>query len=308
MHEVGQYMVDGSSSPFIAMPKRSVESAPYRRAGSRGPLVADWLGFGLEEDPASYQPYPDNEKLAARYLGQLNHPNLIRVVDVVENCAFSEYVHGVNVFSLSLEKGFPHGIVLRILMDLLLGMQAMHDAGCTSALDFLEAVVGIDGVSRLGVACTRSGHPFKGFRLINPDLFEDTPDFRLSSVPRSNVYLSNVYLVGRACFRMVTGVPRYVECGPIEILDGIRSGGGRLPSEISQEHARFDDFIAKACARRPEDRFQRVDGIIHALLKLGTPVDHQTVESFVREQGRRQLDALEARVTQIEEHHARLSV
>ncbi len=240
---------------------------------------------------------------AARIQTKLEHPNILRIGDLGEEEMFywlrMEYIEG--------EKA-PDGTVVRSLEDLmcyndgllteqevcyylyylLVGLEHAHSHGIIHTdLKPSNVLISDKGVkiSELGVT-DFIGHAWDDFhllrqnRLMEPTPFEPLPGFsrllpcllntyeyyspeqRIGDLPTVQ---SNLYTIGLMAYRMLTG--RY--CLSVE-----------LPSEVMEEiDPEWDDWISKALAYNPEDRFTAASEMLQSMPGLEFDEGDEIVEN-----------------------------
>jgi serine/threonine-protein kinase len=253
-------------------------------------------GFAKEEAAEAFTK-------AARVQTKLEHPNILRVGDLGEEDMFywlrMEYIEG--------EKA-PDNTVIRNLEDLmcyndgllteqevcyylyylLVGLEHAHSQGVIHAdLKPANVLIADEGVkiSELGVT-DFIGHAWDDFNLLRqnplmePTPFEPLPGFsRLlpcllntyeyyspeQRIGASPTFRSNLYSVGLMAYRMLTG--RF--CLSTD-----------LPSEIKEEiDPEWDDWVNKALAYNPEDRFASASEMLQSMPGLEFDENDDIVEN-----------------------------
>ena len=264
----------------------------------------------------------------ARIAALIRHPNVVRVLDVVEHdgelLIVLDYIESVSLAALgqtarSAGERLPAPIVARVLADALAGLHAAHEAtdvrGEPLAIvhrDFSpqNVLVGIDGISHLidfGVAkaaaritSTESGVLKGKFQYMSPEQARGTDIDR-----RSDVFSAGVVL-----FEAVTGALPFGNdaSDPSAILlrivlDPIPKASSLAPGVPPA----LDDVLDRALERVRDERYQTAGEMLHALVAAVPPASHADVQAYVesrcsaaiterREQLKRALIATDATV------------
>ena len=253
-------------------------------------------GFAVEEAIEAFTQ-------AARIQTKLDHPNILRIGDLGEEEMFywlrMEYIEG--------EKA-PDGTVVRSLEDLmrynngllteqevcyyiyylLIGLEHAHKQGILHTdlkpANVLIADAGVK-ISELGVT-DFIGHAWDDFHLLRQDLlmeptpFEPLPGFSRLLPCLLNTYeyyspeqrigdsptvQSNLYSVGLMAYRMLTGRYCLSTDLPSDVIKGIDSD--------------WDDWMIKALAYKPEDRFVSASEMLQSMPGLEFDEGDEIVES-----------------------------
>lgn len=240
------------------------------------------------KDPDFVDMFLDEARLSAR----IQHPNVVQTLDVVRDGSelflVMEYVHGESLSRLARSERLangpvPLGIALRIVLDVLAGLEAAHDAkGPTGEplaivhrdISPQNVLVGADGVARLidfGVAKARgrmrttpSGQVKGKLAYMAPEQLKGT-----AVTPQSDLYAVTILL-----WEIVTG--RRLFSGETEAQTMALTFAGKVPrpSEIVSTLPReIDEIIARGVMRDPRRRFtlaQEMSARIEVLPNVAT--------------------------------------
>lgn len=219
----------------------------------------------------------------AQLAGFVHHANVVGVqhVGVDERGLFLvlDFVDGASVRELlrAARPGtIPEPIALRLILDCLAGLQAIHDATDNQGkrLGILHRdvtpdnlLVGLDGVARVsdfGIAKSRySAVQTAPMRLMGklpymaPEYIEGGP-----MGPAVDVYAAGVSL-----YWMLAGHSPWPRLEEVQLLAWILSEGvPPLPDRVGPQ---LREIVAKACAMDPEERYRTAQEMAHALESLG---------------------------------------
>lgn len=234
----------------------------------------------------------------ARSVALLEHPNVVRVHDVSvtpeEVRVAHDLVDGERLSELwrtdaPPETVPPLPVALRVLVDVLTGLSALHnlrDAQKQQALKIAHGeltadnvLVGLDGVGRILMAgrIRRPGDlPAEGFRTLAPEVLAGEP-----YDPRADVYS-----VGALLWEALSGTPVFDGLLPEQILAHLRAGATErafVPADAPWA-APLADVAARAMSGPPEKRFPTAAAMAAEMrkvigAKLTTPL---RVSSFMK--------------------------
>jgi RNA polymerase sigma-70 factor (ECF subfamily) len=226
----------------------------------------------------------------AKALAGLSHPNLVAIFDVGADqgiCfAVMEFLAGETLREC-LERGpLPLPRVLEIGAAVAEGLAAAHASGVIHR-DLKPANIFLTATGQVKVL------DFGLARFASPDPLGATADYLTEAgrVMGTAGYMSpeqasgevadargDIFSLGCVLYEMATGRRAFPGNSAIEILAGVlrdeptemNASGTRFPAELKE-------VIARCLAKRPQDRFQFVSDVAHALKKLargrrrGTP-------------------------------------
>jgi len=202
----------------------------------------------------------------ARRLATMEHPNLGRVRDVIirddEILVVSDYLDGALWSELGSKDPRPGlEMSLRVLLDVLLGLSAMHNLrdAKREPLHVVHGeltpdclVVGLDGGARVIRPCRTRGDGNKSGRSANAYL---APEILLGD--ESADARADVYGVGAMLWEALSGKPLFANTQASAIVTTLLSG--RIPRatvpEASPWAAPLVDVAARAMSADPEKRF-----------------------------------------------------
>jgi len=200
-----------------------------------------------------------------RALMNLRNPNLTRIKEVVEKdgaaTAVSQFIEGETLAALREQGPIPFGIELRILVDVLTGIVAMHGvkdaklkplAIVHGEIAPANVVIGVDGVPKIVQLCGvhavpgAQGNDTVGWLAPEILLADDTFDQRV-----------DVYGVGVMLWEALTGTTLFPETNAGAIVTRHLSGRIKKPTVPADAPwaEPFVDVAMKAIATDPGSRF-----------------------------------------------------
>ena len=217
----------------------------------------------------------------AQAAGGLNHPNIVGVFDYGETADLAyivmEYVDGPQLKSL-LDKNerFPLPQIVRIMEDLLAGLQYSHERGVVhrdiKPANLMLTLTGQAKIADFGIARIESSSMTQAGTILGTPAYMSPEQFMGQVVDaRSDIYSSGVLL-----FQLLTG-ERPFDGSMSSIMQKALQTEAPPPSRISMTVPRqFDAVVARAMAKRPEDRFSTANeflAAIHAAATESSPVE-----------------------------------
>jgi eukaryotic-like serine/threonine-protein kinase len=239
----------------------------------------------------------------ARVASGIRHPNVVPVIDVVEERGelflVLEYVESLSIMTLctaarEAKEPLPVPVVVRILSDVLSGLHAAHEATDMQgrSLELVHrdvspqnVVIGVDGTSRLidfGIAkaarrlTVTGGGVLKGkFGYMSPEQLKQLPVDR-----RADVFAAGVVL-----FEALTGRKPF----PVDDDDALLAlllGDIPDPSSLTDDvPPKLDAVVQYALARDRDERFQTAAAFLQALETAVPPAPPREVARFVDRYG-----------------------
>lgn len=252
----------------------------------------------LREDEEFCSMFLDEARLAA----SIRHANVVATLDVCDGAELymvMEYVEGVSLASLikHATKGtrrIPPGVVLRVMIDLLLGLHAAHELRDAKGellglvhrdVSPQNVLIGIDGITRItdfGIAfaaarssVTQEGRIKGKFSYLSPEQARSQPATRRMDVFSAGIVLWEA-LTCRALFR------RKEESATIT---AVLSAPIPPPSSVVPDLPReLDAVVLRALEREPDARYQTAAEFAEALDKLEIEgVNPRTVGAYMQE-------------------------
>ncbi len=196
----------------------------------------------------------------AQAAGRLTHPNIVGVFDYGETADLAyivmEYVDGPPLKSL-LDKNerFPLPRIVRIMEDLLAGLQFSHERGVVhrdiKPANLMLTKSGQAKIADFGIARIESSSMTQAGTVLGTPAYMSPEQFMGQVVDaRSDIYSSGVLL-----YQLLTG-ERPFEGSMSAIMHKALNTEAPMPSQISVTAPRqFDAVVRKAMAKRPEDRY-----------------------------------------------------
>jgi len=227
------------------------------------------LATSLADDPEFRDRFIRESQLAA----SIDHPNVMPVYDANDDDGVlylaMRYVEGSDLKArLGLEgKLSPEG-ALAILEQAALGLDAAHARGLVHR-DIKPANVMIEagtghvyvtdfGIAKLvaGLGITRTGSFLGTIEYASPEQFEG----------RALDGRSDVYSFGCMLFHCLAGQPPYVRDSEVAVMHAhLTEPPPALTGVRPDLSPAFDAIVAKAMAKRPEDRYPTAGAVAHAL-------------------------------------------
>lgn len=232
--------------------------------------------------------FRDRFRREARAMAQLSHPNLVNVYDFAagENVfLIMELITGGTLRELLAERGpMPPHAAAEVMRGMLTGLSVAHDKGMVHR-DIKPDNVLIDASSRVKLSdfglvraaaeTTQSTDQIVGtVAYLSPEQVDGS----------ALTAASDVYSAGIVLFELLTGRTPFSGETPIaHAYARLRSDVPAPSSLIAGVPKLFDELVATATARRPEDRFRdaaeflaALDDVAHelALPNFTVPVPH----------------------------------
>jgi len=224
----------------------------------------------------------------ARIQAQLNHPNIVEVYDLFEDCGKScivmEYVKGEDIGKIISRQGVTEpSIAVAIIMQVLEGLKYAHSHGVIHKdikpsnilLTPLLAKITDFGTAQI------LNHTFKssnGIALGTPKYM--SPEQTLGE---QTDLRSDIYSVGITLYEMLTGdIPFHIESHEdYEIRKAHIRYNPRPPSELIPNISKeLEEIVLKAISKNPEDRFQTTDEFIDVLENLYIKNENQEINFY----------------------------
>jgi len=244
----------------------------------------------------------DSIRDEARIAARVRHPNVVAVIDVVDEAdsvgIVLEYIHGESLSALlraSVARGtpLPIGVAVTIITDVLHGLHAAHSAVDEhgDSLDIVHrdvspqnVIVGTDGISRVldfGISkaehratVTRDGQVKGKLRYMAPEQLGGEVS------PSVDVYAAGLLLwealAGRSPFHDVVEGAHLVA----SVLGGVSAKPSLHRAEISPA---LEAVVTKALALLPSQRFASAAQMAEALEATGLAASRTVVAAYVQE-------------------------
>ncbi|AKU96896.1 Serine/threonine protein kinase [Labilithrix luteola] len=232
----------------------------------------------------------------------IHHVNVVPVIDVVEASGelllVMEYVESV---SMSLMQKMvrlagtitPPSVIVRVMMDVLAGLQAAHDAVDARGRPMLivhrdvspqNVIIGRDGVSRVidfGVAKaahrlteTESGHLKGKFGYMAPEQISGQPVDR-----RTDVFAAGVML-----FEAFSDARLFATDNALETMRRVLNEPMPNPATVPRMPPALHDVVKTALSREPNQRFPSAIDFANALAGCFAPATHGEVSQWIEAQ------------------------
>ncbi|MGE0321027.1 MAG: serine/threonine-protein kinase [Polyangiaceae bacterium] len=251
----------------------------------------------------------------ARLTAHVRHANVVSVQrlgeDDVGRYLVLDYVEGANLDTLiaqSAETGerIPPPVALRITMDALAGLHAVHEAMDPSGqpLSILHRdvspqniLVGRDGVARLtdfGIARSALSAQRTQKRQLLGKLLYLAPEYLQDDHFDRRL---DVYSMGVTLWVALAGAEPWPNASHADVVQRVLSEGLPPLSRVGVRVApQLEALLAKACARDPEQRFPTAKAMLEALDQIGRETGwlatHSEVAQVVEQFDGERLDQL----------------
>jgi eukaryotic-like serine/threonine-protein kinase len=219
---------------------------------------------------------PETEEALARFrreaqaAGRLTHPNIVGVFDYGETSDLAyivmEYVDGPPLKTvLDKQERFELVAAVRIMEDLLAGLQFSHDRGVVhrdiKPANVMLTTSGQAKIADFGIARIESSSMTQAGTVLGTPAYMSPEQFMGQVVDaRTDIYSSGVLL-----YQLLTG-ERPFEGGMSAIMHKALNTEPPMPSQISvTAPVSFDAVVRRAMAKRPEDRFPSATAFIEAI-------------------------------------------
>jgi serine/threonine-protein kinase len=209
-------------------------------------------------------------KREAQVAGRLNHPNIVGVFDYGETPELAyivmEFIDGTSLKSvMDKQERFPIPEVLRVMEQLLAGLQFSHDRDVVhrdiKPANIMLTSAGQVKIADFGIARIESSSMTQAGTVMGTPAYMSPEQFMGQTVDaRTDLYSSGVML-----YQLLTG-ERPFEGSMSAIMHKALNVAPPRPSDLSVTAPQaLDAIVAKAMAKRPEQRFANADEMSRAL-------------------------------------------
>ena len=236
-------------------------------SGLNMPVAIKMMRHNLAMNPE----FLDNFQREAQIIANLNHENIIKVYDIEElfRTVFiiMELGEGETIKELiQREKKISYPLIISVLIQLCQALIYAHQQGIVHR-DVKPANMFIKSGDRVklldfGLSCTTGSEnlDFSGtVAFMSPEEIEgETVDHR-----------SDIYALGITTYEMLTGQRPFPEDDLLSLIDMHLEQDIPDPADIRADVPEaLRQFVLKACARKPEDRYQSIGEVVELLLPL----------------------------------------
>ena len=197
----------------------------------------------------------------ARAAGRLNHPNIVSIYDFGDDKSTTfiamEFVHGRELKSyFEKNERFPMAQIVRVMGQLLDALEYSHNYGVVHRdIKPANVIIQPNGqvkVADFGIARIESSQYTQAGTVLGTPAYMSPEQFMGQTVDRR----SDIFSAGVVLYQFLTG-ERPFSGAATTIMHKVLSVDPPPPSMLNVQVPRpFDAVIAKAMAKRPEDRFQ----------------------------------------------------
>jgi eukaryotic-like serine/threonine-protein kinase len=253
----------------------------------------------LLDEPEAVQRFADEARMAA----WVRHANVVSTHQVGSDeqglFLVLEYIEGASLEELvdraALKRErIPPPIALRIALDVLAGLQAVHTAcdGTGRALQMLHrdvslqnVLVGRDGVARVadfGIAKSVIGRVKTDRAYVVGKLLYLAPEYLTR---RDLGPALDVYSLGVTLWMALSGEELFAGATEAQLITQVVNAGIPPLSSVMQVPPRLDQLVERACSRNPSDRFrsarEMADSIEALARETGWLGSHADVADYV---------------------------
>jgi serine/threonine-protein kinase len=212
----------------------------------------------------------------AQAAGRLNHPNIVGVYDYgeTEELAYivMEFIDGRTLkHALDADERLAAADAIRLVSDILDGLAYSHALGVVhrdiKPANIMLTASGRAKIADFGIARIESSSLTQAGTVLGTPAYMSPEQFMGQVVDRR----SDIYSTGVLLYQLLTG-ERPFEGSLTGIMHKALNTTPPRPSEISvTAPAALDAVVARAMARRPEDRFDTADAFALALRQEAAP-------------------------------------
>jgi serine/threonine-protein kinase len=230
-------------------------------------------------------------KREAQAAGRLHHPNVVGVFDYNETADLAyivmEFVEGQSLKGLvGDQQRMALPVVSRVLSDVLDGLAYCHERGVVhrdiKPANIMITPEGQAKIADFGIARIESSSMTQAGTVLGTPAFMSPEQFMGVIVDaRTDIYSTGVLL-----FQLLTG-ERPFEGSMTTIMHKVLNTVPPKPSDLAITAPRsLDDVVARAMARRPEDRFPTAGAFKQAMLAaLAAPAEPRPMPPAAAEDG-----------------------
>ncbi len=249
---------------------RPLDGYTIQRAAGRGGFGEVYYATSDAGREVALKAVLGYEQIELRGIGQcmnLKSPHLVTIFDVKHNdqgkpFVLMEYVAGPNLRELLDEHpaGLGTAKAAFFLREIAKGLTYLHDRGIVHR-DLKPANIfyedGYVKIGDYGLAKAIGSSPHSGQTITVGTVHYMAPEVGAGKYDRS----IDIYALGALLYEMLTGVPPYVGASASEILYKHLSA----EPDLTGVEEPFATVIAKAMAKRPEDRYQSVQELVEGV-------------------------------------------
>jgi eukaryotic-like serine/threonine-protein kinase len=252
------------------------------------PIIARRVAIKTVRLPDNAEDAETEEALArfrreAQAAGRLIHPNIVGVFDYGETNHLAyivmEFVDGPTLKSLlDKQERFTLPDIVRVMEDLLTGLQFSHDRGVVhrdiKPANVMLTSAGQAKIADFGIARIESSSMTQAGTLLGTPAYMSPEQFMGQVVDaRTDIYSSGVLL-----YQLLTGERPY-EGGLSAIMHKALNTEPPWPSQLSvTAPPAFDAVVKRAMAKRPEDRYPTATALkeaVRAAMHAPPPNTHE---------------------------------
>ncbi|MBS0336708.1 MAG: serine/threonine protein kinase [Proteobacteria bacterium] len=227
---------------------------------------------GAAADPQTAQEYAERFTREAKAAARLSHPNIVQVYDfgLEEDVAYlvMEFVHGTELEEFfDQNERFDIEDATRLMTELLEALELAHEAGVVHR-DIKPANIMVDSeghakLADFGVARVSDGHDAsQAGTMVGTPAYMSPEQIQGQKVDRR----TDLFSAGVVLYQFLTGQKPFQGGGVYTLARKILHEDPPAPSLLVQSISpEYDRVIAKALAKKPEDRYQTAKEFSEAL-------------------------------------------
>jgi serine/threonine protein kinase len=218
----------------------------------------------------------------ARLLAKLEHPNIVRAIDVGQLAdgrmyLLMEHVKGIELGAwLEAHGTMPFDRSLAVLKQVASAVDYLHFKGIVHG-DVKPANILVDASANdfvklvdFGIASNTTRNDRRGVL--------GTPEYMAPEQARGEAWgpLSDVYAIASLALQMLTGHPPHAHRTAQDVLTAVLTQPAATPSALGLKIPKLDAVFERGLHRDPAQRFQRASAFVNALcevLQTAPPVE-----------------------------------
>ena len=240
----------------------------------------------LKDELANDEEFIKKFKSEAIASEKINHPNVVRAYDVVDDDNLHyivlEFVDGLTLNRYIKDKGhLSNEETIKLSMEIASGLASAHSKGIIHRdIKPQNIVIKADGTSKImdfGIARAVSSTT-RNISIVGTVHYISPEQARNENID----YRSDIYSLGCTMYEMITGDIPFPGDNPVSIIVSHIRENIRKPSEVNKDiYKSLEKIILKCTQMLPKDRYQSMDELINDLKKSLTDKEGDFVSDAV---------------------------